>query len=305
MTNSIAEPVAAKDAAAERSAEKQETWAASRAFKKREEKNALAKHFAHHDFLVLEGTNPSSTRETAAVYLVIQGTSPKEVGQECLQWISEHAGQGPFHITWYSPGALLPAVLYEFRQRHPQLSAATHVHLFPGTIDLQLQAQVGLEAQEYARGIRRRFSCMILSGYSFDLRTGVVKFHFEREIPIQRTCALLEATQKFLFFDSEKFTGEGEAGYSLWELLATCTGVVLYTVTSTRSEAIKAAFATLGGRILTQDRSESDEAEEKSLRLTMVGVDGASSENFPIRGYLRRVVDPTLSVAALDRKVSV
>jgi hypothetical protein len=176
----------------------QETWAASRARIQKEEKEMMARYFANHDFLLQEGANPAvDPRETAASILINQGTGPNVVVQESLHWIEDHAQDGPFHITWYSPGALVPATLHDFRLHNPQLSAATHVHLFPGTVDIQLQAQVGKEAQEYTASIKRRFSYMILSGHSFDLRTGVVRFHFDREIPIQTACARLEARQKF------------------------------------------------------------------------------------------------------------
>src|SRR5712692_5424729 len=212
----------------------------------------MARHFADHDFLLHGGANPATeARENTASILVNHGTGPNMVVDESLKWIEEHAQEGPFHITWYTPGALVPATLYDFRQRNPDLSAATHVHLLPGTVDIQLQAQIGTEAQEYARRLTRQFSYMILSGHSFDLGTGDVKFHFDREIPIQRTCALLNATEKFLFFDSKKFTGEGEVGYSLRDLLSTCHGLIIYTVSSPRSEEIKAAFDGLAVDLLT------------------------------------------------------
>src|SRR5882672_10716383 len=154
----------------------QETWAASRARIQKEEKDLMAHYFANHDFLLQEGASPVGPRETAGSFLVNQGTGPNDVVKQSLDWIADHAQQGPFHITWYSPGALVPATLHDFRQRHPHLSAATHVHLFPGTVDIQLQAQIGTEAQEYAARLSRRFSYMILSGHSFDLHTGEVRF---------------------------------------------------------------------------------------------------------------------------------
>jgi len=249
----------------------------------------MAHYFANHDFLLQEGANPAvDPRETAASILINQGTGPNVVVQESLHWIEDHAQDGPFHITWYSPGALVPATLHDFRLHNPQLSAATHVHLFPGTVDIQLQAQVGKEAQEYAASIKRRFSYMILSGHSFDLRTGVVRFHFDREIPIQTACARLEARQKFLFFDSQKFTGEGEVGYSLRDLLSTCNAVIIYTVSSARSDEIKAAFDIFSAELLTDDPNETDSKEPKSLRLTMVGRETEASESIPRRGFLKK-----------------
>ena len=267
----------------------QETWAASRARIQKEEKQMMAQYFASHDFLLQEGANPAAVRENAASFVVNQGTGPNVVVDECMKWIEEHAPEGPFHITWYSPSALVPATLFEFRQRNPDLSAAASVHLFPGTVDIQLQAQIGTEAQEYAKQLaRRQFSYMILSGHAFDLHTGDVKFHFDREIPIQKACALLNATEKFLFLDPKKFAGEGEAAYSLRDLLSTSSAVVIYTVSSPRSKEIKAAFEMLSAQLLTDDPADSDSNDLKSLRLVLVGRESVPSESTPHRGFLRR-----------------
>lgn len=287
-----------------RPADSQETWAASRAQVKILEKQLMAHHFANHDFLLPDGASPAKDEhETAASIFINQGTGPNVVAQESLKWIEEHAGQGPFHITWYSTGTLVSATLHEFRQRKPHLSAATHIHLFPGTVDLQLQAQIGKEAQEYARNIKRRFSYMILSGHSFDVRTGGIGFHFDREIPIQRTCALLEATQKFLFFDSSKFTGEGEVGYSIRDLLATSNAVILYTASSDRSKEIKKSFEALAADLLSPEPQDGQSGELKSLRLTIVGQEGVPTDLIRWPGYLRAVhgaalADATSSVAS-------
>jgi hypothetical protein len=269
-----------------------ETWAASRALEQEEQKELMARHFADHDFLVRYGQDPATTpRESVASILVNQGTSPNVVVREALKWIEKHAAKPPlnrvFHITWYSPGALVPATLHEFRQSHPHLSAATHVHLFPGEVDLQLQAMISKEAQDYARKIQRRFSYMVLSGYSFDLDTGEVRFQFDREIPIQKTCALLNARHKFLFFDSRKFTGEGEIGYSLAELLVTSTdSVTIYTVASSDDDKIKAGFEELCGALL--DATPSDrQTQPKSLRLIIIGADIDKTTSTPRQGYLR------------------
>jgi len=266
----------------------QETWAASRAHVQRDEKLLMATHFAEHDFLLQYAANPAtSDRENTASILVNQGTCPNTVVGASLQWIKVNAGQGPFHITWYSPGALVPATLFEFRQENPDLSVSTHIHLLPGTVDLQLQAQIGIEAQEYVRKLTRQFSYMLLSGHSFDLDTGDVKFHFDREVPIQRTCALLKATEKYLFFDSKKFTGEGEVGYSLGDLLGTSHSVVVYTVASDRNDEICAAFAARAEALLSKEPSQAGSGRAKSLRLTIVGREGSSSRTFVYEGFLK------------------
>jgi hypothetical protein len=296
LTTSVDRPRAVDRQTASRTSDRwlnQETWAASRARMQQEEKLLMAQYFASHDFLLQKKAKPvGDARENTASLLVNQGTGPNVVVDECLKWIEEHAQEGPFHMTWYSNGALVPATLYDFRQRNPDLTAATHVHLFPGTVDIQLQAQIGTEAQEYATRITRQFSYMILSGHSFDLQTGHVNFHFDREIPIQRACALLKATEKFLFLDSKKFTGEGEVGYSLRELLSTCNSVVIYTVSSDRSAEIKAALDKLGADLLTETPVEGDGHDRKTLRLTIVGRDDVPSESIPHEGFLRGASSP-------------
>jgi hypothetical protein len=132
---------------------------------------------------------------------------------------------------------------------------------------------------------------MILSAHSFDLHTGEVLFNFEREIPIQKTCALLRATQKYLFLDSQKFTGEGEIAYSLRDLLTTSNAVILYTVSSALIEEIKAAFHRLAATLLSGKPPDGEVSEYKTLRLTVVGFGGAPSQQFSHDGYL--LPDPT------------
>ncbi len=266
----------------------QETWAASRANVQFEEKRLMAEHFAEHDFLLPDGANPATTdRENAASGLVSHGTGPNIVVGASLTWIEKHPTGRPLHITWYGPGALVPATLYDFRQRNPNLSVSTHVHLLPGTVDLQLQAQIGAEALDYVEGFKRHFSFMILSGHSFDLELGNVKFHFDREVPIQRACALLKATEKFLFFDSLKFTGEGEVGYSLRELLETSRNVVIYTVASSHSARIEEAFSAHAQQLFVERPPDGGSPQLKSLRLTVVGREDVPTRNLVSKGYLR------------------
>jgi hypothetical protein len=114
-----------------------------------------------------------------------------------------------------------------------------------------------------------------------------VRFHFDREIKIQQTCALLKASQKFLFFDSTKFTGEGEVGYSLRELLSTTNTVIIYTVSSPRSDEIRAAFDALAAELLTKSPTAADGNEPKTLRLTIVGRGDTPSSSVPHQGFLR------------------
>ncbi|MGE0706263.1 MAG: hypothetical protein AB7P22_20260, partial [Vicinamibacterales bacterium] len=113
------------------------------------------------------------------------------------------------------------------------------------------------------------------------------------ELPIQRSLALQRATEKFLFFDSTKFRGEGVVGYSVRDLLKTCKAVVIYTVWSKGTAAspgtteIKAAFEQLSAHLLASAPEGPEPAETHSLRLTIVGRENVASESLCYSGYLR------------------
>src|SRR5262249_12953160 len=101
-----------------------QTWGASRDELQKDQKEFMAKHFADHEFLLPDGADPAvSTREKVASILVNQGTPPNVVVQYCLEWVAAHSGEGPFHITWYSPGSRVPATLHEFRSDNTNLTA--------------------------------------------------------------------------------------------------------------------------------------------------------------------------------------
>ena len=50
--------------------------------------------------LLQEGANPADSRDTAASFLVNQGTSPNAVTQEGLQWIADHAQTTEQQLTF-------------------------------------------------------------------------------------------------------------------------------------------------------------------------------------------------------------
>jgi hypothetical protein len=77
-------------------------------------------------------------------------------------------------------------------------------------------------------------------------------------------------------------------GYSLRDLLSTCNAVIVYTVSSPRSDEIKAAFDLFSAELLTDDPNESDSKEPKSLRLTIVGLEADASASIPRRGFLKK-----------------
>ncbi|HET6980319.1 MAG TPA: hypothetical protein VFI24_28550 [Pyrinomonadaceae bacterium] len=267
----------------------QQTWAASRAELQKVQKELMAKHFADHDFLLPHDEDPATgPRQTAASILVNQGTTPNVVVRYCLEWVATHSTDRPFHITWYSPGSLVPASLHEFRSKNTHLTAATQVHLFPGNVDLQLQASSSREAVLYARGLKRHFSCTLLSGYSLDLSAGLVRFNFDSEIEIQTACALMPATQKFLFLDSEKFIAQGEVGYSLRQLLDTSKAVTIYTVSSQKDAEIISAFNSLGDELHLDKSGDQSNTDWKRLRLVIIGRNGTPPSVLPFEGILRR-----------------
>jgi hypothetical protein len=210
------------------------------------EKHLMAKYYTNHDFLVPEGLNPETDpREPVASILVNQGTTPNTVVVEALQWIERNQSRGPFDITWYTPGHLIPNTLRLFRVEHPHLISATQLFLFPGRVDHQTEAVSGPDAEAFAESLNRRFTYAFLSANSFDIRDGTTYFHMPEEVRMQRACATRYAAHKLLFFDSTKFKSEGEIGYRIDEILRRAEAVTIYTVSSHKDEWIIAKFTRL------------------------------------------------------------
>src|SRR6266481_8841812 len=91
-------------------------WAGRRAQLHHSEKIWMAKYCVEHEFLVIDGNNPSGPRDTVASILVNQGTTPNVAVQEALEWIKRNWKQGgPFDITWYTTCGLVNATLRVFR----------------------------------------------------------------------------------------------------------------------------------------------------------------------------------------------
>ena len=272
-----------------------ETWSARRAKLRRADKQLMARHCASHSFLVREGLNPETDpRETVASILVNQGTTPNIVVEEILYWVEKNQGRGPFDITWYTPGHLIPTTLRSFREQHPHLSLATQLFLFPGRVDQQTEAVSGPDAVDFAERLERRFTYSFLSANSLDLNDGVVYFHLPEEVRLQRACATRYAAHKFLFLDSSKFKCEGEIGYRIDDLLSQSETVTIYTVSSDKDQWLQAKFKKLCDRILNPgrgtyndvDTNHVEEREMKKLRLLIVGANDRSTQTFEEKGFL-------------------
>ncbi len=246
-------------------------WSAARALAHPIEKRLMAEYFARHDFLVT-GANPEvDPRETAASILANPGTTPNTCVKEALAWVSQTKHRGT--VMWYTPGALVPATLHDWKEENADLRNAAGLFLFPGEVNPEVESVLGRFPVEFAKQqLRTRFTCALLSAHSFDMGKGEAYFHYPNEIDLQQTCALLYAYHKFLFFDSSKFQPVGIVGYGIHELLETSQAVTIYTVSSERVDTIIAQFETLAQRLLDEKRGNAGTA--RSLRLCVVPQDG-------------------------------
>ena len=266
-------------------------WSVSRAQIKADDKALMAKEFIQHEFLVPTNQDPEESRETAASIIVNQGTSQNRVVEEALDWIKNNPTKGPFFITWYTPGHLVPTTLKRVRDKHKHLRTATSLFLFPGEVDLETESVSGPDAESFAENLQRKFSYAFLSANAFDVGTGRVYFHWPRELRLQRACATRFASHKYLFLDSSKFTSQGEEGYSIRDLLETANSVTIYTVTSMTSERdrwIATKFETLCKHLLQESSktAEDDLDVLKSLRLVVVGRENFSTKSYKHTGVL-------------------
>lgn len=109
----------------------------------------MAIHFVTHEFLVGEGMSPDTDpREPVASIIVNQGTTLNVVVREVPNWVADNPRLGPFNLTWYTPGALIPATLREARENTENLDLrpSTNLFLFPGLVDRQ-QKQYWVQRQ--------------------------------------------------------------------------------------------------------------------------------------------------------------
>jgi hypothetical protein len=262
-------------------------WAGRRAKLYPDEKYWMAKYCIEHDFLVRKGTTPADARDTAALILVNQGTTPNTVVKEALQWMRSHWASGPFDVTWYTPGGLVNATLHDFRTENPRLGIAAKLFLFPGHVNPDLQAVSGPEAVDFVERLDVSFAYGFLSAYAFDLDTGRTHFHYSEERSLQQACATLYAGHKFLFLDASKLKREGHAGYELSALLEQTKTVTLYTTTSADDEDIKNRFHTLCARVLPNEgETGGNPSRARTLRLRIVSHGAESVDSVDHFGYL-------------------
>ena len=84
-------------------------WSSIRKGMNAAEKSYLGKYFVNHDFLVPVESNDDVRMRVASI-LVNQGTTPNAVVNQALDWLSNNWDKhGPFDLTWFSPGGLVPA----------------------------------------------------------------------------------------------------------------------------------------------------------------------------------------------------
>ncbi len=215
-------------------------WSQTKQREHSDAKTVLGEHFAAHDFLVEEGRSPETDpRRADATIFVAPGTTPNRVLTRCLAWMLRNwVESGPFHITWYTGGALVAASLQEFRETNPGVRPAASVHLLPGTVDSDVECVLGPAAVNYVTNtIQHCFTTMFLSAYSFDLASGQVFFHFDNEVEFQGACARLPAQRKFIFLDSAKLRRDGCITYDMASLFEQCTSVTIYIGLSETDDA--------------------------------------------------------------------
>lgn len=261
-----------------------EAWWSARADQDVEEKALMADYFVDHHFLVPIGQRSGSSRETVASILVNSGTTPNSIVEKALSWIVDNKKKGrPYFLTWYTPGHVVPTTLSHFREEdNPDrgLASAFRLFLFPGDVDDETQSVLGDHAVDFITKFQRDFHYALLSAYSFDLKTGDVRFHFPKEIALQRACATRWADHKFLFLQASKFQPEGETAYRLRDMLHTARTVTIYTVHSANDEKIIAGIDRLAKMMRLKDGSPPPGTLDfKLLRLQIVGRNSAPSQS--------------------------
>jgi len=255
-----------------------ESWSAGRATVAISDKSRMARHFVSHDLFTQGKKSIHKRRQiTDARIIVNPGTTPNEVVLQVLEWILEcvqdHTGRGKQrvptpYIIWYTPGTIVPATLYEFRIKHPNLRNACGLYMCPGMVDPSLEMVRGEQAIRYVNELNQCFTYAILSAYAFDMKSGTAFFFFHDEVELQKAVALREATHKFLFLDPEKFKREGSPAYSIQELLSTSQTVTIYTVASERDNVVIKDFELLTDTLAAENNSES--TTQKTLRLVII-----------------------------------
>jgi hypothetical protein len=274
-------------------------WSDGRAEIRADEKQLIADYFAEHEFLSpsdvldLPAASDENRRNPSASIIVNAGTQPNQVVHSALAWVEKNPKLGPFFLTWYTPGHLVPETLRRFRTAKGNLhmAAAVRLFLFPGEVDFETQSVCGPDAEAFANNLQRRFTYAFLSAYAFDIHTGDVYFHGARELALQQKVAMRFAATKFLFLDSSKFKpeGDGERGYTVHELLETSHTVTIYTVSVNEQHDrwVMEGFDKLGSTLF-EEQSEPN-GNKKRLCLRIVDHTGqlTNADKTVHEGYLR------------------
>jgi hypothetical protein len=274
------------------------TWSGRQLKQRPLEKALMGRHCAAHEFLVSPGSNPeTASREKLASILVTNGTSPVMAVKECMDWVvSNTDARGPFDLTWYTTGTLVPSTLKDYRDKHPMLAAAMHLFLFPGRVDQQMEAVSGPDPVDFAERMTRCFRYAFLGAHSFEMSTGTAYFHLPEEVRLQKACATRYAAQKFLFLDSGKLRREGEVGYQIDEILETAEGATIYTVATepATNARVKREFQRLCERTFMTPAEQAAQVDQvsrkRTLRLVIVGRDESPSDCTVNEGLLRTKV---------------
>jgi hypothetical protein len=276
-------------------------WSDSRTEIHASEKQLIADYFAEHEFLLpsvvfeLPSASDENRRNPSASIIVNAGTQPNQVVNSTLAWVEKNPKLGPFFLTWYTPGHLIPETLRKFRTARGNLhmAAAVRLFLFPGEVDFETQSVCGPDAEAFANNLQRRFTYAFLSAYAFDIHTGDVYFHGARELALQQKVAMRFAATKFLFLDSSKFKpeGDGERGYTVHELLETSHTVTIYTdsVGEKHDRWVMDGFDKLGSSLF-REHAEA-QGNKKRLCLRIVDRTGklTNADSTVHEGYLHRM----------------
>jgi hypothetical protein len=206
-----------------------------------------------------------------------------------------------FNIVWYTGSSVVAGTLQSFREQNLPLQTAADLFLLPGPIDADLENVIGAVPATFLRQqIPRTFTLLFLGAHSFDMSSGQAFFHFTKEIEFQKACALLPATQKFLFLDRSKFRKEGEPAYDVSDLLASSRTVTIYTVMGEGSQRVIDEFETLASTLGLDDGPASFSSESRTLRLCLV-VPGSNARVVERQGRLR-AESPKSRPAKADRR---
>lgn len=268
-----------------------DSWSACQANTNPDMKEWMANYFAAHDFLVREGRNGEiQQRERVAHIFVAPGTTPNTVVRICIEWMKENWEADPFTVTWYPLGGLIPATLFEFKQKNGHCASGARLFLFPGVVDPLSETMTGKYTVQFLKNLKRkRLNVSILSTHRFNMATGDAYFYFDDEAESQRIGAKLYADDKFLFLDPDKFTSiGGSMVYNARDLLETSQSVTIYTVTSAEDRHIEGQFKLLYSRILMPCDRQCDEqqGDVKSLRLCIVSKSGEAVKDLKMTGLL-------------------